>query len=63
MKTTLIVLLLGFTTGLALAAGSSTHYILNTKRLSTSEIALTCLNGADPTGTKIGDTVIISCGK
>ena len=37
--------------------------ILSGKRLSTTEVALSCSNGADPTGRKIGNTVIISCGR
>lgn len=32
-------------------------------RLSTTEVGISCTNGADPTGTKFGDTTIISCGK
>lgn len=32
-------------------------------RLSLTEVGISCPgNGADPTGTKVGDTVIISCG-
>ena len=27
------------------------------------EVGISCNNGADPTGTKIGDMVVISCGK
>lgn len=37
--------------------------MLNYKRLSSGEIGITCANGGDPTGQKIGDTLIISCGK
>lgn len=47
---------------LALAAVAATKTICQVKRLSTSEVGISCANGADPTGTKIGDTVIISCG-
>lgn len=31
--------------------------------LGPMSVAITCLNGADPTGNKYGDTLIISCGK
>jgi len=30
---------------------------------SPTEIGISCQNGADPTGRKVGDLVIISCGK
>jgi hypothetical protein len=32
-------------------------------RLSPTEIGIYCTNGGDPTGNKIGDTLVISCGK
>jgi hypothetical protein len=38
-------------------------YVLASKRLSSTEVAVSCANGADPTGQKIGNTLIISCGK
>lgn len=38
-------------------------YVLNYKRLSTEAIGVTCANGGDPTGQKVGDLLIISCGK
>ena len=47
----------------ALAVGAEQKYVLSAKRLSTTEEAISCNNGGDPTGTKIGDTLIISCGK
>jgi hypothetical protein len=30
-------------------------------RLSPTQVGISCLNGADPTGRKIGDVVIMSC--
>lgn len=49
---------------LAMIVGQAeSKYILSSKRLSSTEVALSCSNGADPTGRKIGETVIISCGK
>ena len=32
-------------------------------KLSTSEVGISCLNGGDPTGKKIGNVLIISCGQ
>ena len=46
----------------ALALGTESKLVLNYKRISTREISITCANGGDPTGTKIDDTLIISCG-
>lgn len=31
--------------------------------LSPTEVGIFCTNGADPTGNKVGNTLIISCGK
>jgi hypothetical protein len=44
-------------------AGAESKYILGVKRLSTSEIGISCANGGDPTGQTVGGTLIISCGK
>lgn len=57
---TLIVFALLLAVGIATA---ESKFILNAKRLSTGEIGITCANGGDPTGQKIGDVLIISCGK
>jgi hypothetical protein len=59
MRTTLLAV------ALLLASGSqaSSKYILGAKRLSTTEIAISCSNGGDPTGQIIGQTLIISCGQ
>ena len=55
---TLVVIL----AALALAAAAASKYTCQVKRLSGNEVGISCANGADPTGTKVGDTVIISCG-
>ena len=31
--------------------------------LSPTQVGVSCLNGGDPTGNKIGDLLIISCGR
>ena len=50
--------------GLASAAlAARQEYIIKSTRLGVSAVAITCTNGADPTGTKNGDVLIISCGK
>jgi len=36
--------------------------VCKSTRLGPMAVAITCLNGADPTGRKYGDTLIISCG-
>lgn len=45
-----------------LAWTAEARYILNAKRLSSTEVGITCANHGDPAGTKIGETLIISCG-
>jgi len=47
---------------LAAFAGAESKYVLASKSLSTRSVAVSCNNGGDPTGTKLGDTLIISCG-
>jgi hypothetical protein len=37
--------------------------VYKTTHLSATQVGITCLNGADPTGTKLGDLLVISCGK
>jgi len=60
MKTQAVILAV-LALGCALAAESK--YILNAKRLSSTAEAITCSNGADPTGETVGGVLIISCGK
>ena len=59
MKKALIVVCALGTLGWATAAKD---YILKTKRLNSWSVALSCENRGDPTGTKLGDMLIISCG-
>ena len=47
----------------SLAAQRAEKYICKSTHLGVNAVAITCLNGADPTGTKVGNTLIISCGK
>lgn len=37
--------------------------IIHVSHLTPTEVGITCANGGDPTGNKIGDVLIISCGK
>lgn len=53
---------------LALAVGAIAERIklepvYKVTRISNTEVGIACMNGADPTGKKIGNTVIMSCGK
>lgn len=47
----------------SLAHSQTVKHILDYKRISTREIAITCNNNGDPTGIKHGDVLYISCGK
>lgn len=38
-------------------------YNIKAAHLGPNAVAIVCLNGADPTGIKQGDVLIISCGK
>ena len=46
--------------GLA-GATEPSKYIIKVARVSSTEAAISCRNNADPTGTKIGNTLLISC--
>lgn len=52
-----------FAIALLLLAGSAPKPIYKITRLSSTEVGISCTNGADPTGRKVGETVIMSCGK
>lgn len=41
---------------------AESKYILSAKRLNSTDVAITCNNGGDPTGVMVGKTLIISCG-
>ena len=47
--------------GFALAQ-SKPKSIYKVFHFSANEVGITCQNGADPTGRKVGDILIISCG-
>jgi hypothetical protein len=60
-KITIAVLIL---TCVCLAQEARVKYIAKSTHLGVNVIAVTCLNGADPTGTKAGQNVLlVSCGK
>lgn len=65
MKGTITAFLLLY--GLAFAAGAvavdRAKNIIKVTHMSTTEVGIACLNGADPTGVKVGDTVVMSCGR
>jgi hypothetical protein len=49
------LLLMGF------AHGAAKDYVLTTKRIGDYTVAIGCKNGADPTGNKYGEILLISC--
>jgi len=63
MRKTLFVASLLAVFALGAYAKDKVEYIYKLSRLSEREVGISCLNGGDPTGTKVGDTLIISCGK
>jgi len=48
---------------LSLAAYATSTSIIKVSRLSDTTAAISCKNGADPTGRMVDTTLIISCGK
>lgn len=60
MKKGIFLLVIGLS---AMAFATRIEYNYKVSRLSTKEVGISCLNGGDPTGTKLGETLIISCGK
>ena len=48
--------------GSAAIASERAKNVYKTTHLSTTQVGISCQNGADPTGRKIGDLLIISCG-
>jgi hypothetical protein len=63
MKLTRYIVASALLCALCSAATDKPKPIYKITRLSVTEVGISCLNGADPTGRKIGDTVIMSCGK
>ncbi len=59
MKLAIAVLLLTAT----LAASEHVKSIIHVSHLTPTEVGITCANGADPTGIKTGDVLVISCGR
>lgn len=66
MNKLLVLLVLGVTT-LGISQVEYTipkpKQILKVSRLGTRDVALVCLDGADPAGYKRGNVLIVSCGK
>jgi hypothetical protein len=60
MKT---ITVLGFILVLAgMALADKPKSIYKVFRFTPNEVGISCQNGADPTGRKVGDILIISCG-
>ena len=57
MKRTLIMCLVLVVAAMA----TESKYICKAVHIGTSAIAVTCTNGADPTGNTTGNVLIISC--
>lgn len=49
--------------GASALGATAREYVLNYKRIDSGKVAITCANGGDPTGTKVGDVLVIDCGK
>ena len=54
------IVLLGLA-GLMWAGTGTTKTIYKVVKLSNTQVGVSCTNGADPTGRKVGDLVILSC--
>ena len=64
MKRTLFVcVLLCLATASMRGERQKIEYQYKLTKLSAVELGITCLNGGDPTGVKVGQTLIISCGR
>jgi hypothetical protein len=56
--------LLVFVVLVAMASGEErAKSICKTSHIGINAVAISCTNGADPTGNKFGNVLIISCGK
>lgn len=62
-KITIAVILYAVLAVIANAAQTRAKTVYKLFHLNETEVGIVCRNGADPTGTKVGDMVIISCGK
>ena len=47
----------------SLVASERPKSIIHVSHLTPTEVGITCANNGDPTGNKIGDVLVISCGK
>lgn len=45
------------------ATAARREYVIKSAHLGLNSLAVSCENGADPTGQKYGEVLIISCGK
>lgn len=45
------------------ASFAAVKSIIHVSHIGANTVGVTCANGADPTGTKTGDVLLISCGK
>jgi hypothetical protein len=61
-KTTAVILGLLLLAAVAVA-GDKPKNVYKLFHFTTTEVGITCTNSADPTGRKVGDILIISCGK
>ena len=60
LKTIAVYLLLA---GAVAQAAERAQSIIHVSHIGTSTVGITCANGADPTGIKSGEVLLISCGK
>lgn len=44
-------------------AGERMTTVYKLTKLSPTEVAIYCTNGGDPAGNKVGETLVISCGR
>lgn len=62
MRRNLILLSIVLLAG-SLDASDKPKAIYKILRISTTELGIVCQNGADPTGRKLGQLLVISCGQ
>ena len=56
-----LAILLAMAFAYTLTQGAATKAEYKVTRMSTTEVGISCNNGADPTGIKVGNTVVMSC--
>ncbi len=62
-KSTITLILLLAITLIVTTGSASEKYICNTKHISITEVSASCTTGSSPSATRIGNTLIISCGR